>query len=208
MSQPNSKQPHSNHVTKTLRPLLESMPTHTPVNHYTNVNDEMWRDVVTTLARKMHLMELEMQKQSEEIVALREEVAAMRVPHKLETVQNQYLQHDVATLRDDVQTLKKTTQKQYHHHQGGGLRTDEGTSSGLTILSVAAGSPADGASLRVGDVVMRVNGRAVRSREDLFSALENHNNSSLRMSGSDGDAVEIVYCRSTGEGPFSTWMSV
>jgi S1-C subfamily serine protease len=48
-----------------------------------------------------------------------------------------------------------------------------GSGTRLLILEVTPGSPAETASLLVGDIVVRVNGEPIRSIDDLPNALEN-----------------------------------
>ena len=118
----------------------------------------------------------------------------MKLPHSLEQVHNKFLQRDVASLQQDMYGLQ-----QVQRQMTAGMRTDDGTSSGLTILAVSNGGPADRAQLQVGDVMTRFNGRYVRTRADLANALE---------TVVPGQSVEIVYCKSSGEGPYRTFIQV
>eukprot|EP00759_Apiculatamorpha_spiralis_P047645 PhF_6_TR4323/c0_g1_i1/m.5829 len=178
----------------TVQKLLDNMDSVVHVQHATTVDDTLWRNLVLTMSRKIHLMDLEMQKQNEELRALREEVHLMKLPHSLEQVHNKFLQRDVVALQNEVHSLQ-TIQRQ----MTAGMRTDDGTSSGLTILATSTGGPADKAQLHVGDVITRFNGRSVRTRADLAHAME---------TVTVGQNVEVVYCKSTGEGPFRTFIQV
>ena len=178
----------------TVQRLLDNMDSVVHVQHATNVDDSLWRNLVLTLARKIHVMELEMSKQNEEIMVLKEEVQMMKLPQTLEQVHNKFIQRDVVSLQNEVHGLQ-----QVQRQMTAGMRTDDGTSSGLTILATSNGGPADKAALHVGDVLTRFNGRSVRTRADLAHALET-------VTG--GQNVEVVYCKGSGEGPFRTFIQV
>ncbi|MCB9372028.1 MAG: trypsin-like peptidase domain-containing protein [Microthrixaceae bacterium] len=69
-------------------------------------------------------------------------------------------------------------------------RPSQGTQSGAQIVSVSAGSPAEGAGIQEGDLIVRVGDDSVQSNTDLAAAIRSHQ---------PGDTVEIVLVRNGQE---------
>jgi serine protease DegQ len=63
---------------------------------------------------------------------------------------------------------------------------DLGVEEGVLVQSVAQGSPAAGAGLRSGDVIVELGGDPIRTAEDLYSAIRRRD---------PGDAVEVTVVR-------------
>ena len=152
----------------TVQRLLDQMDDVVYVQQATHVDDSLWRNLVLTLTRKIHVMELEMTKHSEEIIVMKDEVQIGARKMQIMELEMMKQSEEITALKEEVQRIK--------------LMPNNNTFS-----------------LHEGDILTRFNGRSVRTRADLWQALE---------SVLPGQSVEVAYCKANGEGPFLTSIQV